>query len=346
MSKVLVEEYNLEEIARAIRNKNGSSDLYYPSEMPDAIEAISGSATLISKTITENGTYSATDDSADGYGSVTVEVENSYEAADEGKVVSSGVLVAQTSRTVMENGTYDTTENNELVVNVSGGGGGSETEPTLPAEYQEVEYIDFDNKSWVTISGRTISGGFGIISVIEIKQDANSSMRSAFGCDVSGSSGYLFRTYITTSNGLTVQVFCNQDGANFAYVAMDSTSFGTTVASTSVKSSEAQVGSKHAISFGFTNFDRAGVHLMIGNHSTSSSTVFDQRIYKVKQTRPTIDYGSAAGATFNGLTNETVTWYKPCYRKADNVAGWYDTAAGVFYTNEGTGSFAVGPDVA
>jgi len=36
-----------------------------------------GSATLISKTITVNGTYLASDDSADGYSEVVVNVSNS-----------------------------------------------------------------------------------------------------------------------------------------------------------------------------------------------------------------------------------------------------------------------------
>lgn len=35
----------------------------------------------------------------------------------------------------------------------------------------------------------------------------------------------------------------------------------------------------------------------------------------------------------------------PCYRKVDLVAGMYDRVNGVFYTNAGTGSFIVGPDV-
>jgi hypothetical protein len=51
-----------------------------------------------------------------------VNVPNSYTAADEGKVVSGGALVGQTSRNITVNGTYNTTENNEVVVNVSGGG--------------------------------------------------------------------------------------------------------------------------------------------------------------------------------------------------------------------------------
>lgn len=37
--------------------------------------------------------------------------------------------------------------------------------------------------------------------------------------------------------------------------------------------------------------------------------------------------------------------FVPCYRISDNVAGMYDMANGVFYTNSGSGSFTVGPDV-
>lgn len=37
--------------------------------------------------------------------------------------------------------------------------------------------------------------------------------------------------------------------------------------------------------------------------------------------------------------------FVPCYRKIDNVAGLYDVVNDVFYTNAGTGSFTAGPDV-
>ena len=49
---------------------------------------------------------------------ITTNVPNSYEASDEGKVVSNGALASQTSRNVTANGTYDTTVNDEVVVNV------------------------------------------------------------------------------------------------------------------------------------------------------------------------------------------------------------------------------------
>ena len=61
--------------------------------------------------ITENGNHNVKN-----YATAAVSVPNSYGVSDEGKVVSSGVLVAQSSTTKTENGTYTTTENNEVVV--------------------------------------------------------------------------------------------------------------------------------------------------------------------------------------------------------------------------------------
>ena len=75
--------------------------------------------TLITKTIYENGAYLASNDNADGYSSVTVNVPNTYTSSDEGKVVSNGDLVSQTSKNVTVNGTVDTTLNNQVVVDVA-----------------------------------------------------------------------------------------------------------------------------------------------------------------------------------------------------------------------------------
>lgn len=79
-----------------------------------------GGSTLIEKSISANGVYNASDDSADGYSKVTVDVPNTYTAEDEGKVVDNGALVAQTamSSEVTENGTVDTTLYNSVTVNV------------------------------------------------------------------------------------------------------------------------------------------------------------------------------------------------------------------------------------
>ena len=94
------------------------------------------STTIEALSITQNGTTTAPAGTA--YSPVTVNVPNSYTASDEGKVVSNGALVAQTSHaTVTQNGTIDTTLNNSVEVAVS-------ADPNPTAEEADVNFIDFD----------------------------------------------------------------------------------------------------------------------------------------------------------------------------------------------------------
>ena len=120
MSQVLVTEQYLDDIADAIRSKNGSESTYTPAQMAQAISEIhtADEFVLVQKTVNANGQYNASDDSADGYSGVRVNVPNSYSASDEGKVVSNGDLVAQTTKQITANGTHDTTTNNSVAVNV------------------------------------------------------------------------------------------------------------------------------------------------------------------------------------------------------------------------------------
>lgn len=118
MAKVLITEGHLSDIADAIRAKLESAETYTPGEMAEAIMEIeTGIIPTGTKQIAANGTHDVTQ-----YASAAVQVPNTYVAADEGKVVSDGALVAQTGTTITQNGTYDTTENDEVTVNVSGGG--------------------------------------------------------------------------------------------------------------------------------------------------------------------------------------------------------------------------------
>ena len=89
MSKVLITESYLHGIGDALRRRYGNSNTYKPAQMEAAVDA----------------------------------VPNSYAAGDEGKVVSNGALVSQSSGSTTQNGTVDTTLINSLSVNVSGGGG-------------------------------------------------------------------------------------------------------------------------------------------------------------------------------------------------------------------------------
>lgn len=75
-----------------------------------------GDVSVESLNVSENGEYTAP--SGKAYSPVNVNVPNTYTAADEGKVVDNGALVAQTSLTVTANGTVDTTVNDEVTVDV------------------------------------------------------------------------------------------------------------------------------------------------------------------------------------------------------------------------------------
>lgn len=112
MADYKVTDTNLTSIANAIRTKTGkSSSMAFPDEFVSEINSIStGGTTLITKSISENGTYSASSDNADGYSSVTVSVpmfleklytytvqeswENSYHTSDMISAVLDGYLSA------------------------------------------------------------------------------------------------------------------------------------------------------------------------------------------------------------------------------------------------------------
>ena len=75
---------DLVSVADAIRTKGGTSaQLVFPGGFVDAIGDIptGQQPVLVTKTITENGTYTASSDNADGYSSVTVNLQDvSYES--------------------------------------------------------------------------------------------------------------------------------------------------------------------------------------------------------------------------------------------------------------------------
>lgn len=117
MAQVIVTESSLQNIAGAIRSKLGTQDTYKPSEMAGAIAQIHGDPVLEALNVNANGTYTPSS-GKDGFSQAVVNVPNTYASGDEGKVVSGGALVAQSSQSITQNGTYDTTLKNQAIVNV------------------------------------------------------------------------------------------------------------------------------------------------------------------------------------------------------------------------------------
>ena len=112
MSKKLYEETNIQGIAAAIREKNGTQNTYTTAQMAEAIRAITTQPNLETLNATENGNYLPSS-GKDGFSSVNVNV-------------SGGEAVVQ-PLTATQNGTYNPPSGVDgyapVTVNVSGGGG-------------------------------------------------------------------------------------------------------------------------------------------------------------------------------------------------------------------------------
>ena len=131
-----------------------------------ASELVSGSKSI---SISSNG--SSTEDVTNyASASITVNVPNSYTASDEGKVVSNGTLVSQTSDTVTQNGTVDTTLINSLTVNVSGGGD----------DTGGIVYKDLDG--YIHLSEEAAN----VISIVDTLDTAGGTIRTITGAVESG----------------------------------------------------------------------------------------------------------------------------------------------------------------
>ena len=138
---------------------NGSHDV---TNYATAAVAVPASAVDSgTKSITANGNGQ----DVVGYAAVNVNVPNSYAAADEGKVVQSGALVAQTSDTVTQNGVVDTTLINSLDVNVSGSSGKVLLASETAASDVQAMTISYDAETMaaydyfeIEIEGKSIAG--------------------------------------------------------------------------------------------------------------------------------------------------------------------------------------------
>lgn len=233
MGNVLVESSSLSAIANAIRNKNGLLDKYKPKDMAKAINDINtGSVPTGTKeiSVTQNGTIT---ENVSGFASaqITTNVPNSYSASDEGKVVSNGLLVGQTSAEYTSNNTYDTTlidevtvnvsggitptgtkqisisqngtttedvtnyANAEITVNVSGGGGSSDT---IDSDYIKLEY------AIVTIGANSVANATQVIPYLLGLADFSTTDALHAWCSVIDHNGWIQNQYVCTDINISL----------------------------------------------------------------------------------------------------------------------------------------------
>lgn len=194
-------------------------------------------------------------------------------------------------------------------------GGGSTAR--LPAEFQEVEYIDTDNKCVVNTGFSTFNSRLGFDCVVQPLRTLNANNENIVFSNNTQSRGILkftnkvvWETAYGTQNEITASGLVKYTLSGASYNGGYFTANGTTIS--------------------LTNGTSNGEITLF--QDTLVSTKHGQlRVWSIK--------------LYSGSARTIKRDFVPCYRKADNVIGLYDLVTDTFYTNSGAGSFTKGPDV-
>ena len=237
----------------------------------------------------------------------------------------SGTLAEGTSTVTVSYGGFTTT----FTVTVS-------PTPVVPSEYQSVEWV-----------GRTATTAqvAGPYIVTDITESAKADI-AGYSIDLSAS---ISRPIYTTAG--TVNPILGWGSAAAVY-------FGATAnqqaigfadnASNVFSASDVPLDTKHDF---HVSWDSTGASAETGTYTCSRAFT------ATALTNPTLHIGTGFyQATASGTykiygnvvvkKNDTIVGnFYPCYRKADNVIGFYDSVSGNFYQNAGSGSFAKGDDI-
>lgn len=200
--------------------------------------------------------------------------------------------------------------------------------PVLPAEYQRVEYIENNAGAYIQTSF-ILPQICEIRATVQVNATASNSENLAIGCQVPETNNY----------GYEFGAMINQK-RYFSYA-------GTSI-SANYQSSTPPVAT---LVTNLTPTSQTGKFILDGveqqtttvssNRNYYSSPIF---LFNNSFTRNDPFHGKIFNANVLA-NNEYVLQLIPCYRKADNEIGMYDTVSQTFYINAGTGTFTKGADV-
>lgn len=211
----------------------------------ERLEFVDGPLNLIAKSVTANGTYSASSDNADGYSSVTVNVpsggsmqtktvtpttsqqtvtpDSGYDGLSSVTVnaIPSEYIVPSGSQTKTANGTYDVTALAQLVVNVASPvktatgtftGNGTRTIDISSVTF-EPDLVYFTSDPGTTASSGTVAAIIARDLMTATRYRNNSTTNSHYaipaitGMNTSGSSYSWRATYDSTNSKLTLYCY-------------------------------------------------------------------------------------------------------------------------------------------
>lgn len=211
------------------------------------------------------------------------------------------------------------------------------TPGVLPAEYQQVEFLESDKNSYIDTGIIFTEANYTVLADIMLlaKQDAN-----LFGMRKSASYNSAFvvgAANATASVGTKWQILDNN--ANWRYspnndVFLDRRysidyQYNNTGALLNVDGNN-----EIAVSFTprWRDFIDLPLYLFVQNSGYRAIRV--DECYKMRYYSFIVNRNAVA-----------VLNLVPCYRKANNTPGMYDLISREFLTNLGTGTFTVGPDI-
>lgn len=202
------------------------------------------------------------------------------------------------------------------------------TVSALPAEYQEVEYIESSGTQYIDTQVKPTTN---MSSKIKLSFDALTGIEGSdsqvLGCRVGNVRCYFL--YLEAGQ------YWGYGKGGYFYTNTPFPQINT------IYNVETILGSTNQ------NMIVDGVSIKTSSDSTDISTIdYNLYLFAFNFGGPAQRFSSIKLYYCEIYDNGTlVRNFIPCYRKSDDVIGLYDTVNGVFYTNAGTGTFTKGNDV-
>lgn len=198
------------------------------------------------------------------------------------------------------------------------------TPSRLPSGYQEVEYLESSGTQWINTQY-----SLWATSNWKLECKFNITESPQTNCTVFG----------TNRTGSTYKMFVASD----SNLKMIMPTFGSRTIS-AVQTDTVYVLECNNMGTYFESY----LNGVLKNRLTKSATATSTAVLIFHDANTS--YGNLSGRIYYakfwaGENGELVRDFVPCYRKSDEIAGLYDLANGVFYTNSGTGTFTPGLDI-
>lgn len=209
----------------------------------------------------------------------------------------------------------------------------------LPSAYQQVSYIETDGNQYIDtgVLASNYSGGIRYVFNGHITgYDPSGTNHYLFGClnngkrsgnvsfndnltgkpfivYIGGSSSNIFRAPAILNKDILLEAFCKSSSIDDLKAMVNNVSF-----------------TRSDGTYTPTEMPNANIYLLWCNGVGSTSIPIQAKLYYF---------------TMDAADGTPIRNFIPCYRKNDGEIGLYDTVDGIFYSNQGSGTFSKGADI-